>query len=126
MSRFSFKVRQSGQQQLYLQYKVCWIFYKLVGAPSFQNPTCIYNHTYNLPQKSVPLFQLIFTCLFHSHLFTKSSFQYPLTLPFSISLQFFTYLFLHQFLLFFINLYHKYFPHLSNLVNSGRVKGPGI
>ena len=27
-----------GQQQLYLQYKVCWILYKMVGAPSFSQP----------------------------------------------------------------------------------------
>ena len=32
---FSFKVRQHGKKQLSLQYKVCWIFYKMVGAPYF-------------------------------------------------------------------------------------------
>ena len=32
---FSFKVRQHGQQQLYLQYKVCWVLYKMVGTLSF-------------------------------------------------------------------------------------------
>ena len=32
------KVRQHGQQQLYIQYKVCWILYKMVGAPSFSQP----------------------------------------------------------------------------------------
>ena len=37
-SRFSFKVRQHNQQNLYLQYKVCWIIYKMVGAPSFSQP----------------------------------------------------------------------------------------
>ena len=37
-SRFSFKVRQYGQQQLYLQYKVFWIPYKIVGASSFSQP----------------------------------------------------------------------------------------
>ena len=35
---FSFKVRQHGQQQLHLQYKVCWFFCKVVGAPSFSEP----------------------------------------------------------------------------------------
>ena len=41
-SRFSFEVRQHGPQQLYLQYKVCWILYKLVGATSFsQHYLCI-------------------------------------------------------------------------------------
>ena len=32
-NRFSFKVRQQGKQQLSLQYNVCWILYKMVGAP---------------------------------------------------------------------------------------------
>ena len=31
----SFKVRQHGQQQLYPQYKVCWILCKMVDAHSF-------------------------------------------------------------------------------------------
>ena len=35
---FSFKVRQHGQQQLHLQYKVCWFFCKVVGTPSFSEP----------------------------------------------------------------------------------------
>ena len=40
--RFFFKVRQHGQQQLYLQCKVCWILYIMVGAPSFsQSYLCI-------------------------------------------------------------------------------------
>ena len=30
--RLSFKVRQHGKQQLNLQYKMCWIFYKMVGS----------------------------------------------------------------------------------------------
>ena len=37
-SNFSFKVRQHSQQQLYLQYKVCWILCKMVGAYSFSQP----------------------------------------------------------------------------------------
>ena len=37
-SRFSFKVRKHGQQQFYFQYKVCWILYEMVGAPSFSQP----------------------------------------------------------------------------------------
>ena len=41
-SCFSFKVRQHGQQQLYLQYKICWILCKMVGASSFsQSYLCI-------------------------------------------------------------------------------------
>ena len=35
-------LRQHGQQQFYLQYKICWILYKMVGACSFsQNYLCI-------------------------------------------------------------------------------------
>ena len=37
-NRFFFNVRKHGQQQLYLQYKVCWILHKIVGAPSFSQP----------------------------------------------------------------------------------------
>ena len=48
MSCFSFKVRQHGQQQLYLQYKVPWILYKILFL--FHNLT----RTYNLHQKSAP------------------------------------------------------------------------
>ena len=33
-SGFSFKVRQHGHQQLYPQYKVCWVLYKMVGTVS--------------------------------------------------------------------------------------------
>ena len=33
--RFSLKVRQYRKQQFYLQYKVCWILNKMVGATSF-------------------------------------------------------------------------------------------
>ena len=53
----------------------------MVAAPSFHNPTCAYNHPYNLHQKFLPLFQTIFTSLFHPYLFKKSSLQSPLTLP---------------------------------------------
>ena len=38
----SLRVIQHGQQQLYLQYKVRWILYKVVGAPSSsQSYLCI-------------------------------------------------------------------------------------
>ena len=65
----------------------------MVGAFSFNNPTCAYNHPRNLDQKSVPPLQLIFTSLFRPYLFIKSSLQSPLTLPSSIPQQFFTSLF---------------------------------
>ena len=37
-SRFSLKVRQHSQQQLYFQCRVCWIAYGMIGAPSFSQP----------------------------------------------------------------------------------------
>ena len=62
-SRFSFKVRQHCQQQICLQYKVCWILYKLVAStiftkkpslyfsqfsPPYSTATCSQNHPYKL------------------------------------------------------------------------------
>ena len=60
----------------------------------YHDSTCAYNHPFNLHQISVPLFQLVFTSLFHPYLFTKSSLQSPLTLHSSIPQQFFKFLFL--------------------------------
>ena len=37
-SCFPFKVKQHGQQQLYAQYKISWIPYKMVGASLFPQP----------------------------------------------------------------------------------------
>ena len=39
----------------------------------FHNPTCGYNHLYNLLQKSVPLLQSTFTLLYPPYFLTKSS-----------------------------------------------------
>ena len=60
----------------------------------FQNPSCGYNQSCNLYQGTVLLLQSSFTSLFHPYLFTKSLLQSPLTLPFYITQQFFTSLFL--------------------------------
>ena len=35
---FPFKVKQHGQQQLYAQYKISWVPYKMVGASLFSQP----------------------------------------------------------------------------------------
>ena len=51
-SHFSFKVRQHGQQQLYLQCKVCWILYKMIGTPSFSQPYLCIQPTPQYPQKT--------------------------------------------------------------------------
>ena len=61
---------------------------------NFYNPSCAYNHIYNLRKKSVSLLQSIFTSLVHPYLSTKSSLLSPLTLPSTIPQQFFTSLFL--------------------------------
>ena len=51
-SRFSFKVKQHGQRQLYLQCNVCWILYKMVSAPSFSRPYLFIQPTLQSPPKS--------------------------------------------------------------------------
>ena len=79
-SYFPFKVRQHSQQQFYLQYKVCRIPHKVLLH--IHNPTWWCNHPYNFHQKSIPLFQTIFTFLFSTYLFAKSSLQSPLRLPY--------------------------------------------
>ena len=85
----------------------------------FQNPTCTYNHPYNLHEKSFPLLQSTFTSLFPCFL-TKSSLQSTLTLPSSIPQYFFhlpTFACNHP-----NNLHQKCFPYLNHLPNSGCVK----
>ena len=37
----------------------------------FHSPTCAYNHSYNLHQKSVPLLQSTFTSIFHHYFLTN-------------------------------------------------------
>ena len=56
-SRFSFKVRQHGQQQLYLQYKVCRVLYKMVGTLSFSQPClCMQPPLQSRPKIAFPYF----------------------------------------------------------------------
>ena len=51
-SRLSFKVRQHGQQ-LYLQYKVCWILYKMLTEfSSFSQPYLWIQPTLQSPSKN--------------------------------------------------------------------------
>ena len=96
-SRFSFKVGQHLQQQLYLQYKVCWILYKIVVATSFsQHYLCI-----QLPLKFPPKILSSTSVNFQQTLepitpllLTKSFVQSLLTLPSTILQQFFASLFL--------------------------------
>ena len=88
-TRFSFKVWQHDQLQHYIQYKVCWILCKMVGAPTFSQ-----RYLWIQPPLSVPLTQSVFTSLSHPYFFTKSSLQFPLSPPSSIPQQFFSFLFL--------------------------------
>ena len=60
----------------------------------YHNPTCVYNHSFNLHQESGPLLRSSFTSLFHPYLLTKLILQSTVTLPSSIPQQFFTSLFL--------------------------------
>ena len=69
---------------------------KLQVLLHYHNPTCAYNHHFNLHQKNVSLLRSILTYLSHPCLFTKSSLQSPLTLLSSILQQFFTSLFCLQ------------------------------
>ena len=77
---FSVKVKQHGQQQLYLQYRVCWILYKMIGAPSFPQPYLWIQSSLQSRPKSVPLLHSIFILLFLSYFLTKSSLQSTLAL----------------------------------------------
>ena len=93
-SRFSFNVRQHGQQQLYLQYKVSWILFNIIDAPSLSQPyLCI-----QLPLQSPRKFRSSTLVTFHlpiPPLFVhKIIFTTPTTLPSSIPHQFLTSLFL--------------------------------
>ena len=91
-SCFPFKVRQHGQQKFYLQYKVCWILYKMVGVPSFLH---IQPMLQSLPKHSsstlVNFYIPIPPLLFHKIILRIPT--NPLTLPSSIPLQFSTSLF---------------------------------
>ena len=92
--RFSFKVMQHDHEQLYLQYKVCWILYKMVSAPSFSQRYLCIQPMLQSPSKNCSSTSVNFHLLFQSYLFTKSSLQSPPKSHSSIPLQFFTSFFL--------------------------------
>ena len=122
-SRFSFKVREHGQQQLYIQYKVCWIFYRMVCAPSLSKPyLCIQPPLYSPPRirstTSVNFYLPIPSVLVH-----KTILKIPSNTPFLYTSAIFhlpIFAYNHP-----NNLHQKYFPYISHLVNLGYVKGPG-
>ena len=89
--RFSFKLRQHGQQLLYLQYKAWWILYKTVGPLSF----LYIQSTLQYPPKNSSSTSVSFCIPIPLLLFHKIILTTPLlTLSVSISQQFFTSLFL--------------------------------
>ena len=88
----------------------------------FYNPTCAYNHSYNLHQKSVPLVQPTFSILFHSY-FNKVILTTPPNTPFLYTLAIFhlpVFAYNHP-----RNLHQRYFSYFGYLANSSCVKGPG-
>ena len=85
-SRFSFKVRQHGQQQLYIQYQVCWILSRIIRALSLSKPFLCIKPTFQSPPRirfstSVNFYLPIPRLLVH---------KIFLTLPSSIPHQFLT------------------------------------
>ena len=118
-SRYSFKVRQLGQQLLYFEYKVCWTLYEMGGAPSLSEPCLWIQPPLQFPTESLSYtsanFNLNFPLLFKqiiTAIHTYTPFHDTATfshLP--------TFACKHP-----SNLYQKCFPFLSHLPNSGYVK----
>ena len=115
-SRFFFKVRQHRRQQLYLQYKVCWILYKMVGVPSFlQSYLCI-KPPLQSPTKILSSTLVNFYFPIPSLLDWKIILKIPTNTPF-----FYTSAISNLPTIFT----KKYFPYLTLLANSVFVKGLG-
>ena len=103
-SRFYFKVRQDSPQQLYLQYKVSWILYKIVGAFSFsQTYLCLQPKIRSatsviLHHRTLPLLfhKVIFTIPTNTtFLYTSAIFQLPIfacSQPYNLRQNYFSYL----------------------------------
>ena len=120
-SRFSFKVRQHGQQQLYFQYKICWILYEMVDAPSFSKPDLWIQPPLQSTTKIVFSTSVKFHLPFPPLLFKKIILTIHTNTPFL-----YTAAFSHLSIFAYnhtTNLYEKYFPYLSHLANSGCAKG---
>ena len=121
-SCFSFKVRKHGQQQVYLQYKVCWILSKMVGAhlfsqlylrtqPPLQSPPEIRSSTsFNVWLPILPLLiqKIIWTFPTNTlFLYTSAIFYVPI------------FAYNHP-----NNIHQKCFLYLSHWANSGCVMRP--
>ena len=117
--RFSFKVWQHGQKQLCLQYEVCWVLYKMVGAPSF----LYIKPTLQSPPNKRSSISVNFNIPIPPLLFHKIILTAPTNTPFLYASAIF-------YLLLFAyydpnNLHRKYFPYLNHFANSGCIKGLG-
>ena len=122
-SRFSFKVRQRGQQQLYIRYKVCWILCKVVDAPSLSWLYLCIQPTLQSPPNicssiSVGFYLPISPLLIHKIILTISTYTPFLYTSAIFQVSIFTYNHAN-------NPHQKHFPYLSHLANSGCVKGQG-
>ena len=120
-SRFSFKVRQLGQQQLYFQYQVCLILYEMIVVPSFSQPYLWIKSPLQSPPKILSSTSVNFHLTFQSLLFNKTILKILTNTPFLHTAAFF-----HLAVFAYnngSNLHQKYFPCLSDLANLGCVKG---
>ena len=120
-SRFSFNITQHGQQQLYLQYKLCRILYKMVGASSFsQLYLCIQPPLQSLPETGS-------STLVNFHLPISLSVVNKIILTTPANTPFlYTSATSHLLIIAYSHpntLHQKHFPHLNHLANSGFLKG---
>ena len=105
---FFFKVIQHGQQQLYLQYKICWILSKMVSASSFSQPYFSIHPPLQFPPKirfstSVNFYFPIPPLLVHKIILTIPTNTPFLYISVILHLLIFPYKLLN-------NLHQKYFP----------------
>ena len=85
-SHFSFKVRQQCQQQLYVQYKVCLVLYKMVGAPCFSQPYLCIQALLQSPPKICSSTSVNFHLHISPLLFDKLTLTIPANTPFLYTL----------------------------------------
>ena len=119
-SRFSFKDRQHGQQQLYFQYKVCRTLYEMVGVSSFSQTYLCIQPPLQSPPKIISSIFVNFLLSFPSLLFNKIILTIHTYTPFLYITAFChlpIFAYNHP-----SNLHQKCFPYLSHLSSSGRVK----
>ena len=114
---FTFKVKQHGQQQLYLQYKVYWILYKMVGALSFSQPYLCIQPTLQSPPKNRSSASVNFHLPIPPLLIHKIIFTIPTNIPFLYTSAIFH--FPHFAYNQLNNLLQEYFPYINYFTYSG-------